>query len=154
MSRTLALALALVTIGCAPKKAPAPAAKSSDDGGINSDTVIPADKDSKSFADHLVRTPIQGFRPSDGDGAQIMWNKVRFSPKNTFTAAAKLTAAGEEIDCEETGKWAMPDPAASDKKATIDLDIDASNCPGRPSAGKLRVLVSITGDDDYALVFR
>jgi hypothetical protein len=156
MTRILALLLSLGALACAPKKAPEPAAKKATDdyAGVSSDTKIPDDKDSKAFANHLIRTPIKGFKPSDGGGAEITWNKVRFSAKNTFTATAKLTANGEEVGCEETGKWSMPDAANSDKKATIDIDIDTSNCPGRPNAGKLRVQVTATGDDDYSLVFR
>lgn len=122
------------------------------DGGITSETELPDDKDSRKFADHLVRNPVVNFKPTDGDGANLMWKTVTFGPKNHWQAKAELSAGGETVSCEEAGRWTM-EKAESPEKATVNMETKKTTCPGRGDTEQYRVSVTVTSDS-YSLVFR
>lgn len=143
MNRILPLLL-LALIGCAKDK---PAESSggvvAKDGGITDDTKVPADKGSRAFADHLVRNPVNSFKPGDTGAMVLTWTETRFGPKNRFQAQAVVDGGGEKFTCEEVGDWVMPDAAESNERASINLTIDKSTCPGRPNSGTLRMVLNV-----------
>lgn len=122
------------------------------EGGITSETELPDDKDTRKFADHLVRNPIPNFKPTDGGGADLMYKTISFGHKNHWQAAAELSASGETITCEEAGKWTM-EKAESADKAVINMDTQKSSCPGRSGNDQYRVSVTIESGS-YSVVFR
>ncbi len=152
--RTFVLMSLLVLIGCAKEKPPVKSGGGvlAQDGGITTETELPDDKDSRKFADHLVRNPMNEFSPSDGGGASIRWKSVSFGAKNRWTAEAVLTAAGETIECEEGGRWTM-DKAESSEKATVNLETKRTTCPGRSDSVSYRLVMS-RSDNGWQIVFR
>ncbi len=152
--RTFALMSLLVLIGCAKEGPPVKSGGGvvAQDGGITPETELPADKDSRKFADYLVRNPMNEFSPSDGGGATIRWKSVSFGPKNHWEAQATLTAAGESVDCVEQGRWTM-DKAESTEKATVNLETKKSDCPGRSDSVSYRLVMSRSGNG-WQIVFR
>lgn len=122
------------------------------EGGITDDTKVPADADSRKFADHLVRNPLTNFSPTDGGAAGFKWTEVKFGPKNHWIAQAILTADGESINCVESGDWSM-DKADSDHTATVALRTEKTTCPGRNDAAVYRMQMTWE-KDDYNVVFR
>lgn len=152
--RVLVLVPFLFAVGCAKEK---PAAQKptnivDKEGGITDATDVPADADSRKFADHLIRHPITNFSPTDGGGASIKWVTVTFGPKNHWIAEAKVSADGETVDCVESGAWSM-DKADNEHKASVALKTDKSTCPGRSDSQTYRL--SMTWEKgDYEIDFR
>ena len=109
------------------------------EGGITPETELPDDKDTRKFADHLVRTPVRNFKPSDASGgADIEWSKVSFGPKNHWEADAVLSAGGERVNCTEAGRWTA-EKCDSSTVCTINLDTKKSSCPGRSESTQYRL---------------
>ena len=148
----IASSLFLMLTGCPKEEKSSGGGVVAQDGGITSETELPDDKDTRKFADHLVRNPIVNFKPTDGEGANLIWKTVTFGPKNHWEAKAELSAGGETVSCEEAGRWTA-EKAESAEKAVINLDTNKSNCPGRNSNEQYRVAVTIESDS-YSLVFR
>ncbi len=140
-------------LAACPKEEPQQTGIVAQDGGITSETELPDDKDTRKFADHLVRNPIVNFKPSDANsGAEITWKVLKFGPKNHFDATAQLAAGGEVISCEEAGRWSA-EKAESGNKGTILLDTNKSSCPGRSGNDQYRLVIDIQGDA-YQIVIR
>ncbi|MSQ01469.1 MAG: hypothetical protein EXR71_06200 [Myxococcales bacterium] len=152
--RTFALMSLLVVLGCVKEKPPVKSGGGvvAQDGGITSETELPDDKDTRKFADYLVRNPMSEFSPSDGGGATIRWKSVAFGPKNHWHAEALITAAGESVECAEGGRWTM-DKAESPEKATVNLETKNSTCPGRSDSVSYRLVMS-RSDNGWQIVFR
>ena len=149
----IATSLLFTLVGC-PKEEKSSGGNGvvAQEGGITSETELPDDKDTRKFADHLVRNPILNFKPNDGAGADLMWQSVKFGAKNHWEAQATLSAGGETVGCEEAGRWTL-DKAESADKAVLNLDTNKSTCAGRSGADQYRVAVTAEGDT-YTIVFR
>ncbi len=142
----LSFALALVA-GCPKQDAGAVAAAPS---GPAAD--VPGDAASRAFAEALMGNPLQSFSPDDGGGASFSWKKVEFSGGNTWTATSVLSAGGEDVDCEESGKWSM-EAAESATRATVVLQTAQSSCPGRAQDKQYRLLMTREGGG-WQVLFR
>lgn len=138
-------------VGC-PKEVAGGNGVLAQEGGITEETELPDDKDTRKFADHLVRNPIVNFKPTDGGGAELMFKTISFGAKNHWSANATLSAAGETVSCEEGGRWTL-EKAESAEKAVINMETKKSTCAGRSGNDQYRVAVSIEGDN-YTMVFR
>lgn len=148
--RTLTLCtLVLVVAGCSEKKV-----ESTVGAAVAESTRadVPADAASQAFAAVLMKNPLESFSPDDGGGASFKWSKLTFSSGNTWEAASVLSADGENIDCVESGKWSM-DAAESASRATVQLQTESSNCPGRPGNKAYRLQMSREGSG-WQVLFR
>ncbi|MBM4393239.1 MAG: hypothetical protein FJ090_19105 [Deltaproteobacteria bacterium] len=149
---TIASVLVLGLAAC-PKEEPQKTGIVAQEGGITSETELPEDKDTRKFADHLVRNPITKFKPTDAaSGADLIWNVLKFGPKNHFEATAVISAGGETVNCEEAGRWTA-EKASSGTEGIINLDTNKSSCPGRSGTDKYRLQITISGDT-YQVVMR
>ena len=152
---SLALASLFSFVGCAKE---APVAKPgggvvAQDGGITPETELPDDKDTRKFADHLVRNPVVNFVPSDaGGGFSIKCKRLSFGPKNHWEAEAVLSASGEDVDCVEAGRWSL-EKAESATRGTVNLETKKTSCPGRSDSVNYR-LVMDAQEGSYQIVFR
>lgn len=138
MNRLIPMLL-LTLVGCAKHESSGTGGVVAQEGGITSETKVPDDKVSRQFADYVVRNPVKDFEPGDAGSVQLTWKTLTFGAKNRFQADAKLVASGENFTCEEKGDWAMENPADSAERGVMVLTIDKSDCPGRPSSGKIRL---------------
>jgi hypothetical protein len=128
----------LLAFACGPKTETTAVATSPTSGSA----AVPGDKASRAFSERLMGNPIPDFRPTDAlGGGDLMWNKLAFTPDMRWEATAVLKAAGESIDCMETGEWTMPEAAAGAGEGSIVLTTKRSTCPGRPNDGTLRLLL-------------
>ena len=105
-----ALALALVSpVALAKKKKKkgddAPAAEAAAPA-----TNVPDDGDSKKFADALMAAKIEGFRPTDGEGAKFEYDTLSFDAGNTWKAAGFVEIMDEKMECSSPapGPWSPP----------------------------------------------
>ena len=136
-----ALALALVSpVALAKKKkkgGDAPAAEAAAPA-----TNVPDDGDSKKFADALMAAKIEGFRPTDGEGAKFEYDTLSFDAGNTWKAAGFVEIMDEKMECSESGTWAM-EPAESAKVATVSWKVTASDCPGVDKDRESRAVLTV-----------
>lgn len=149
----VALSLVLALTGCGEKKPAASNAAAGSANLVTEATKIPADDNSKAFAERLLRNPAKSFKPTDANtGAKFIYNELTFKPDNTFVANATMYADGEEINCVERGEWAM-EKATDANTADMTWTVTYSNCPSRPEHNLMRINVHIE-KGDYTFQFR
>jgi hypothetical protein len=150
----LPLATLLLLTACA-KKADAPKA-SAEAAGPAEESIegaqYPADPNSKSFVERLIRVEAKDFRPTDAPGAAFVYKTIDFRNDNTWTAQAVMTADGESFDCKEQGTWEV-DPAMDENTASMTTKLTKTSCAGRPDSETLRLKVKIE-KGEYTIVFR
>ncbi len=148
MKRCLTLTcLALLIPGAADAKkkkktaeveAPAEAAEVTPD--------IPGDKNSEKFAEALLALNIERFSPTDtSSGAKFLYTALSFSPDNTWQASGYVEMMDEKMECTEGGTWTM-DAAESATVATMNWNIDQTDCVSREVGHTTRYRVTIEGD--------
>jgi hypothetical protein len=140
-------------VGCPKEEKSGGGGIVAEEGGVTSETELPDDKDTRKFADGLIRNPVKNFKPADGSGdAGITWKTLTFGPKNHWEANAVISAGGENVDCMEAGRWTA-EKAESGVKDTINLDTNKSTCPGRSESIQYRLEMTRDGND-WQIVFR
>lgn len=151
--KPLSVLLLLALVACAKeKKTENQGGVVAKEGGLTDETKVPNDKNSRQFMDHLIRNPLQPFSPGDTGSIKLTWLSTRFGPKNRFQAEAVVDGAGEKFTCEEKGSWEMTESAETTEKGTVTVHIDSSNCPGRPSSGSMRLVITEkSGDYDITI---
>ena len=121
--------------------------KSKDDGASAAAAAatpdVPADGNSKKYAQKLIETEIKDFSPSDGGGAKFEYTRMQFAGDNTWSAEGYVEIADERMECEERGRWTM-DPATSATEATVTWTLESTDCPGRESGGETRAVLKLT----------
>ena len=141
----------IALIGCAKEEPPAKTGGGGvvgKDGGITEETELPSDKDTRKFADDLVRNPVKGFSPSDG----VRWDSLKFGPKNHWEAKVTITVGGETAECEEAGRWDA-EKADSASKGTLILKTKRSSCAGRSDGTEYRLGLTVQ-DNGWQVVVR
>jgi hypothetical protein len=142
----------VLLVGCAKEKAPAKPSGGggivAQEGGITPETELPDDKDTRKFADDLVRNPVKGFSPADS----VLWSTLRFGPKNHWEATTQISVGGEKIECEEAGRWTA-EKAESATKGTVNLETKKSSCAGRSDSTQYRLVLSVQ-DNGWQVVVR
>lgn len=141
----------MAMVGCAKEEAPAKPGGGGvvgKEGGITEETELPDDKDTRKFADGLVRNPVKGFSPADG----VRWDTLKFGPKNHWEATTIITVGGESAECEESGRWTA-EKADSDSKGTVMLTTKKSSCAGRSDSTEYRLGLTVQ-DNGWQVVVR
>ena len=135
LSRSLPLVLAFALVACGEKE-PTTTAAPAEAASTKSDKV-PSDPSSEKFGEKLFKLEITSFRPIDGGGASLIYDRLTFAPDGTWTATGSVTAADEKMECVETGDWTM-DPAEDEDTASMTWTINKTNCAGREPQGQPR----------------
>lgn len=131
--------MALVLTGCGDKKPAANNGTASSGAAVTENTKVPDDDNSRAFAEKLLSKDVVDFKPTDNNSdAAFIYKTVHFKANNSWEAAAKMYAQGEEIDCAERGTWEM-DAATSSNSANVTLTVNYTNCPGRPANNIMRL---------------
>jgi len=127
--------------GCAKEKGPAKPSGGgvvAQEGGITPETELPDDKDTRKFADQLVRNPVKDVAPADN----VRWESLKFGPKNHWEATTVLSLGDEKVDCVEQGRWTA-EKAESADKGTVVLQTKKNNCPGRSDSTEYRLVLTL-----------
>ena len=151
MGALILVPMLLSVAGCAKEQGPAKpkgGAVAAKEGGITAETELPDDKDTRKFADDLVRNPVTGFSPADS----VRWETLKFGPKNHWEAATVISLGGESLTCEEGGRWSA-EKADSASKGTVVLHTKKSNCPSRSDSTEYRLGLTIQ-DNGWQVVVR
>ena len=143
---TLALAL---LIGCGEKNAPVESAAAPAASGPE----IPADANSKKFADKLMGLTISNWAPDDSGDVEFKYTNLTFAADNTWKAVAYVAIQDERVDCKELGTWTM-DPADSATTANMTWHLEKTTCPGREAGRDLRLQMSILADGAFKVKMR
>ena len=102
---------------------------------------IPSDGISKKFAKKLLSTEFENF---DANITGLVWEKLIFSPDNTFTATASQFLMDESMSCVEKGSWTM-DAASSPTVTNMTLNIESGDCPAADVPRKMRIQATLNG---------
>ena len=147
MNRMFILALSglLCSFGCGPKKTPASAAGETPSAG--SDTV-----NLSKFEKKLTDTTITNWEPSDGGGAQFLYNELNFKADKTWKAAGVVKANFEEFPCTESGTWSVSSENSANS-GTLEWTLKDTDCISREPGLTLRTLIEFSGGD-YKISFR
>ena len=151
LSRSLPLVLAFALVACGEKE-PTTTAAPAEAASTKSDKV-PSDPSSEKFGEKLFKLEITSFRPIDGGGASLIYDRLTFAPDGTWTATGSVTAADEKMECVETGDWTM-DPAEDDDTASMTWTINKTNCAGREVGTVQRVRMTLLKDGSFKVEFR
>ena len=83
LSRSLPLVLAFALVACGEKE-PTTTAAPAEAASTKSDKV-PSDPSSEKFGEKLFKLEITSFRPIDGGGASMIYDRLTFSPDGTWS---------------------------------------------------------------------
>jgi hypothetical protein len=151
MRSVLMVSVLLIAAACAKEEKPAKPTGGgvvAQEGGITSETELPDDKDTRKFADQLVREPVKGFSPADN----VRWDTLKFGPKNHWEAATVITLGGEKLECEEAGRWSA-EKSDSASKGTITLQTKKTSCPSRSDSTEYRLGLTVA-ENGWQVVVR
>lgn len=140
--RTLALVSSLLLLAGCPKQEAASGTGAAVAEAAAAD--VPSDAASRAFAETLMKNPLESFSPDDGGGASFKWKSLGFGAGNVWKAASVLSAGGEDVDCEESGRWSL-EKAEAPTKATVVLQTQATSCPGRSESKEYRLVMTRDG---------
>ncbi len=138
-----------LVIGCGEKNAPVESAAAPAASGPE----IPADANSKSFADTLMGLTISAWAPEDSGEVEFKYTSLTFAADNSWQAVAYVAIMDETVDCKETGTWTM-DPAESATTAGMTWSIVKTTCPGREAGRDLRLQMTILNDGTFKVKMR
>jgi hypothetical protein len=143
--------LALCALSCAKKEAPQAAAAEgkSEEAAITAE--IPATAEARSFAKTLIGTQVSNWHPTGGSA--FAYETLTFKPDGTWSAAASVSAGGEDIDCQESGTWKISEATSTDT-ATMEWGVVKTTCVSRDAGTSQRVVMTILEGGEYKIGFR